>query len=85
MLISYRYDGQNSVGLSVPQKDVDERNDLQSLAQAHAVSQDAAKATAGLVPIQRFNEVIIEKPDPSNLWNKEKIKFHPRQLSLSLR
>lgn len=45
---------------------------MQCLAQPHAVSKNAAKASAGLVPLQRLNEVIIEKSDSPNLMNKER-------------
>lgn len=59
------------MGLSVLQKDVNEGNDLQCLAQPHTVSKDATKATAGLIPLQGLNEVIVEKPDSPNLGEKE--------------
>lgn len=35
------------------------------------MSEDAAKATAGLISLQRLDEVIIEKPDSPDLRNKE--------------
>lgn len=50
-LITHRDNGQHSVGLSIPQQDVNEGNDLQSLAQTHAVSEDATKAAAGFIPL----------------------------------
>lgn len=83
MFITYRDDSQNSVGLCVPQKNVDEGNDLQSFAQAHAVSEDAAKATAGLVPVQRLDQVIIEKPDSPNLKRKNEA-YHTLPASYTL-
>lgn len=70
-LITHRNNAQHSVSLSIPQQDVSEGNDLQCLAQPHAVSEDAAKATARFIPLQRLNEVVIEKPDSPNL-KKEK-------------
>lgn len=36
------------------------------------MSEDAAKATTALIPFQRLNEVIIEKPDSTNLRKTEK-------------
>lgn len=60
------------MGLSVPQQDVNKGNDLQCFAQPHAVSKDAAKATAGIIALQRLNEVIIEKPDSPDLRDEEK-------------
>lgn len=59
------------MSLSIPQQDVGEGNDLQCLAQPHAVSEDAAEATAGLIPLQRLNEVIVEEPDSPDLRNEE--------------
>lgn len=61
------------MSLSVPQQDVNEGDDLQCLAQPHAVCKDAAKTTAGLIPLQRLDEVIIEKPDSPNLRDKENV------------
>lgn len=55
------------MGLSIFQEDVNEGDDLQCLTQPHAVSKNAPKAAAGLIPLQRLNEVIIEKPDSPNL------------------
>lgn len=70
--ITHRDNSKHSVGLSVPQQDVNKGNDLQCFAQPHAVSKDAAKATAGIIALQRLNEVIIEKPDSPNLRDKDK-------------
>lgn len=36
------------------------------------MSKDAAKATAGLITLQRLNEVIIEKPDSPDLQDERK-------------
>lgn len=57
--ITHRNNSQHSVSLSVPQQDVNEGDDLQSLAQPHTMSEDAAETTAGLIPVQRLDEVII--------------------------
>ncbi len=69
--ITHRNNGQHSVSLSIHQQDVNEGYDLQGLAQPHAVSEDAAKAAAGLIPLQRLDEVIIQKADSSDLRNEE--------------
>lgn len=69
--ITHRNNGQHSVSLSIPQQYVNEGNDLQGLAQPHAVSEDAPKATAGLIAFQRLDEVVIKKPDSPDLRNKE--------------
>lgn len=50
--LAYRDDGQHSASPCVAQQDVDEGYDLQSFPQAHAVSQDAAKATAVSIALQ---------------------------------
>lgn len=73
-LVQYTHwdNGQHSVGFRIPQQDVNEGNDLKCFAQPHAVSEDAAKATAGLIPLQGLNEVIVEKPDSSDLRQDEK-------------
>lgn len=65
--ITHRNNGQHSVSLGIHQQDVNEGNDLQGLAQPHAVSEDAPKATAGLIAFQRLDEVIIKKPDSPDL------------------
>ena len=58
---------QHGVGPSVPQQDVYEGDDLQGFPQPHAVSQDTAKTTATLVPLQGLHKVIVQKADSSNL------------------
>lgn len=59
--------------LGVFQQDVDEGNDLQCLAKSHAVCQDAAETSAGLISFQRLDEIVIEEPDSPDL-RKEKTK-----------
>lgn len=49
---THRDNSQHSVSSGVAKQDVDKGDDLQGFAQAHAVGQDAAKATAGPVPLQ---------------------------------
>ena len=68
--------GQHGVGPSVPQQDVYEGDDLQGFPQPHAVSQDTAKTTATLVPLQGLHKVIVQKADSSNLTdNGDKIRW----------
>lgn len=64
---SYRHNGKDSFGWCVAEEDIDEGDHLQSFPQTHAVGQDTAKATTGLKPLQGLNQVIIQKPDPTNL------------------
>lgn len=64
---SYRHDGEDGSGSCMSEQDVDERDDLQGLAQSHAVCQNAAEPTAGLIALQRLHQVIIQETDPTNL------------------
>lgn len=66
-LNSYRHNGKDSFGWRVAEEDVDEGDHLQSFPQTHAMGQDTAKATTGLKPLQGFNQIIIQEPDPTNL------------------
>ena len=54
-------------GLRVPEEDIDEGDHLQSLAEAHAVCQDATKATGDPEARQRLDEVIVQETDTANL------------------
>ena len=62
------------------QQDVCEGDDLQGLAQAHAVGQDAAQATAALKPLQRLHQVVIQEADPSDLdpTREDTVRLRPR-------
>ena len=64
---SYRHNGKDSFGWRVAEEDVNEGDHLQSFPQTHAVGQNTAKTTTGLKPLKRFNQVIIQEPDPTNL------------------
>lgn len=64
---SYRDDGEHRVGLCVPEEDVDEGDDLQRLAQAHAVGQDAAEAATAAESLQRLHQVVVQEADPAHL------------------
>lgn len=52
---------------SVAKEDVDECNDLESFSQAHGVGENATKSSGGLEARLRLHNVVIEKPDPTNL------------------
>lgn len=58
------------MGLGVSEHNVYEGDDLQGLAQAHAVGQDTAEAPAALIALQRLNQVVIEETDPTDLTEK---------------
>ena len=62
-----RYYTQNVLRWGVAEEDVDKRDDLQGFPQAHGVGQDAAEPRAGMEPRQTLNEVVVEKPHPSDL------------------
>ena len=77
---TYRNDGEHGVGLRVFKQDIYKRDDLQGLAQAHAVGKDTAEATAALRPLQRLHQVIIQEPDPTDLMGEgEKRKDEERE------
>lgn len=68
---AYRYDGEHGVRLGVSEQDVDEGDDLQRLAQAHAVGQDAAKAVAAAEALHRLHQVVIQEADSADLRETE--------------
>lgn len=45
------------------EKDVGEGDELDGLAQAHGVGQDAAEALGLLVPLTGLDDVVVEKPE----------------------
>lgn len=64
---SYRYDGEHGVSLGVSEEHVNEGDDLQRLAQAHAVGQDAAEPAAAAEALHRLHQVVVQEPDPTDL------------------
>lgn len=54
----------------VSEQDVYEGDDLQRLAQPHAVGQDAAETTAALEALLRLHQVVIQEPDTTDLQGK---------------
>ena len=60
-------DGQHGVGGRVPEQHVDEGDDLQGLAQAHAVGQDAAQPAARRKALRRLHQVVVQEADPADL------------------
>lgn len=69
---SYRHDGEDGCSSCVSEQDVNEGDDLQSFAQTHAVCQDAAEPTAGLITLQRLHQVIVQETDTTNLQCMER-------------
>ena len=63
----YRNNTENMPCRSVAKEDVDECNDLESFSQAHGVGKNATKSSGGLEARLRLHNVVIEKPDPTNL------------------
>lgn len=69
---AYRHDGEHGVGLRVPEQDVDEGDDLQRLAEAHAVGQNTAEAAAAVEALHRLNQVVVQESDAADLARKSK-------------
>ena len=69
---AYRYDGEHGVSLGVPEQDVDEGDDLQRFAQAHAVGEDAAESGAGAEAFQRFHQVVVQEAEPAHLRGRQR-------------
>ena len=63
----HRDDDEGRSGFRVPQEYVDERDDLDGLAETHAVREDATEPVARLEPVQRFNDVVVKESDSTNL------------------
>lgn len=68
----YRYDGEHGVSLRVPEQDVNEGDDLQRFAQAHAVGEDTAKSGATTEPLHRLHQVVVQETDSSDLQRGQK-------------
>lgn len=60
-------DDEDGPGTGVSEEDVDERDDLQCLAETHAVRQDAPETRTRLETFQRLNNVVVEEPYATNL------------------
>ena len=63
----HRHDDENGSGACVTKEDVDERDHLNGLAETHAVSQYTTKAVARLEALQRLHQVVVQKPDATDL------------------
>lgn len=55
------------MSLGVSEQDVDEGDDLQRFAEAHAVSEDAAETAAAAEPLHRLHQVVVQETDSTNL------------------
>lgn len=64
---THRDDGEHGVSLGVSEQDVDEGDDLQRLAEAHAVGQDTAEPAAVAEAFHRLNQVVVQETDPADL------------------
>lgn len=60
------------MSLGVPEEDVDERDDLQCFAQAHAMSEDTAEPTGAAETLRRLHQVVIQETNPTDLSKTEK-------------
>lgn len=60
------------MSLGVSQQDVDEGDDLQRFAQAHAVGQDAAEPAAAAEPLHRLHQVVVQETDSTDLRRKRR-------------
>lgn len=69
---AYRYDGEHSVSLGVSEQDVDEGDDLQCFAQAHAVSEDTAEPAAAAEPLHRLHQVVVKETNSADLRGRRK-------------
>lgn len=56
--------------LRVSEQDVDEGDDLQRLAEAHAVGQNTAEAAAAAEALHRLNQVVVQETDAADLARK---------------
>lgn len=60
------------MSLGVPEQDVNEGDDLQRFAQAHAVGEDAAESGAGAEAFQRFHQVVVQEAEPAHLRGRRR-------------
>lgn len=74
---AYGDNGEHGASPGVPKQDVDEGDDLQRLAKAHAVGQNTAKAAALAEALQRLNQVVVQEADPTDLATKRQGKRWP--------
>ena len=61
------YNNEYFFGFGVSQKDINEANDLDSLAKTHTVCQDTTESITAFVTIQRLHQVIIKEANATNL------------------
>lgn len=58
------------MSLGVSEQDVDEGDDLQRLAEAHAVGQNTAESAAAAEALHRLDQVVVQETDPADLATK---------------
>ena len=71
-----RHDAEHLPAARARKEDVDEGDDLEGLAEPHAVRQDASESLAATEPLLRLNDVVVQEPDASDLMRL----CHRRQL-----
>lgn len=64
---AYGYDCEHGVSPGVSEQDVDEGDDLQRLAEAHAVGQNTAEPAAVAEVFHGLNQVVVQETDPADL------------------
>lgn len=62
------------MSLGVPEQDVDEGDDLQRFAEAHAVSEDAAKAAAAAETLHGLHQVVVQEANSAGLRRTQREK-----------
>lgn len=70
------------MSLGVSEQDVDEGDDLQRFAQAHAVSEDAAEAAAAAEALHRLHQVVVQETDSTDLmrgWQERRRRMKGRR------
>lgn len=69
-------DAEHLLGSRVAQQHVHEGHHLQRLAQAHAVRQDAAKATRGVKATHALHHVVKQEADAANLRGRVTVRIY---------
>lgn len=60
------------MSLGASEQNVDEGDDLQRLAQTHAVSEDTAEPAAAAEALHRLHQVVVKETDSADLGMQEK-------------
>lgn len=68
------------MSLGVSEQDIDEGDDLQRFAQAHAVSEDTAKSGATVKPLHRLHQVVVQETDSTDLEKRQSWSHHQEKM-----